>query len=177
MCHSNEKYQIEYYDTVTSTNDLAREELFHGRVIVADFQTAGRGQRGNIWQAEKASSILATVVFEMSKGENLTSEKLSLGTAQAIVEELKNIGLEPTIKKPNDILINGKKICGILIEVVNGFAIIGFGINISGYPESLPATSVENELNENVESIDKDKILKNILDNFFNNLIKCWLTI
>ena len=161
-------FEIEYYNTLSSTNDFARNNLTHGRIIIAKYQTHGRGQREHIWQAEHDSGILATVVYELSQGKNLTSEKLSKKSAESIQNALKNMGLTAIIKQPNDILINNKKVCGILIEVINNFAIIGFGINVSGYPKGLGATSLEKEmaaLNISAE-IDKQSIILDIVNNF-----------
>jgi len=170
MFHSND-LKIEYYDTLPSTNDLARENLRHLRIIVADFQTNGRGQRENIWEAEKGSSILATMVYELKHGQNLDSEKLSFETARAISEVLaEEYPITPSIKFPNDILIDGKKVCGILIEVVQGFAIVGFGINITDSPDSYNATSVLTEIAKKSVAktdrltINKDLLLRKILD-------------
>ena len=168
MCHSNKEISIEYYDVLSSTNDVARDNLTHLRVIVADYQTNGRGQRANIWDAEKGSSILATLVYELKYGKDLDSAKLSLMTAQAIVNVIeREYSLKLTIKHPNDILISGKKLCGILIEVVNGFAIVGFGINISDYPKNCNATSLLEDfssLEDGQFSINKDLLLREILD-------------
>jgi len=169
MCHLND-FRIEYYDTLPSTNDLVREDLRHLRVIVADFQTKGRGQRENIWEAEKGSSILASMVYELKYGQNLDSEKLSLTTARAISEVLaETYPITPSVKFPNDILIEGKKVCGILIEVTNGFAVVGFGINVTSSPDAYNSTSILAEIaKKGVNSteqltINKDLLLKKIL--------------
>ena len=163
MYFSNNDFTVEYYDVLSSTNDFVRKNLFHGRVVVAGYQTAGRGQRERTWVAKPESSLLATVVLDISNTEGINSEKLSLGTAKAIIHAISLFGLCPKLKLPNDIMVDGKKICGILIEVVNGFAIIGFGINVNDHPENFNATSIEAEVKSKSTKIIKTDLLNNIL--------------
>ncbi len=139
---------ILYYPEATSTMDVAkqavREGAKEGVVVIAERQTAGRGRLGRAWLAPPESSILLSIILyptlEQLPQLNMVA---SLAVAQSIgkVTELK-----PVIKWPNDVLIQGKKVCGILIEsdvqgeAVN-FAIVGIGINVNLDPSSLPEVS------------------------------------
>ena len=113
-------------------------------VIVADFQTSGRGQRGNSWESDPGKNLLfSTVIFPEfleARRQFLISQIISL----AIKEELDTYTSDISIKWPNDIVINGKKICGILTEMSAQFdyinhIVIGIGINVhnESFPEEL----------------------------------------
>ena len=113
-------------------------------VVVADFQTSGRGQRGNSWESDPGKNLLfSTVIFPEfleARRQFLISQVISL----AIKEELDTYTTDISIKWPNDIVINGKKICGILTEMSAQFdyinhIVIGIGINVhnESFPEEL----------------------------------------
>ncbi len=119
-----------------STNDLAREWAADtsnpapsGALVTADFQTRGRGQRGHQWQAEAGQSALLSYVYRLPPGAD--ASQLGLVTALAAAESCRTPAAEAQIKWPNDILLNGKKAAGVLVEVGAGVAILGIGINVS----------------------------------------------
>ncbi len=118
-----------------STNDIAREWASDaldpapsGALVTADFQTRGRGQRGREWQAEAGQSALLSYVYRLPPGAN--PAQLGLVTALAATEVCRASLTHAQIKWPNDILLNGRKCAGILVEVADGVAIIGIGINV-----------------------------------------------
>ena len=118
-----------------STNDIAREWASEtvnpapsGALVTADFQTRGRGQRGHEWQAEAGQSALMSYVYRLPPDADPT--QLGLVTALAIAEGLSALGVFPQIKWPNDILLNGRKVAGILVEVAADVAVLGIGINV-----------------------------------------------
>lgn len=128
--------------TYTYVADNARS-MAHATVVAADFQTSGRGQRGNTWEAEAGKNILATILVRMpsfpAKSQFLISETVSLAIIDAIRE---HTGLNCLIKWPNDIYIGNKKLAGILIshslapaaengETAISHSVIGFGINVN----------------------------------------------
>ena len=126
-------------DKTDSTNTWIaqhEEELDKTSLVYCKEQTAGRGQRGNSWESEPGKNITASIVFHP---ENFPAEKqflISEAIALAIVEFLREKGVEAKVKWPNDIYVGDKKICGILVEhVVVGRnitrTIAGFGININ----------------------------------------------
>ncbi len=133
------KLTIKWFKSIDSTNLQAHRELPHaeeGTVWVADFQTAGRGQRGNSWESSKGENLLFTILLRPDFVPVADQFSISQITALAIVKYLESKGLQPKIKWPNDIYINDKKICGILIEhTLSGAnlsaSILGIGININ----------------------------------------------
>ncbi len=119
-----------------STNDIAREWALDARdpapsgaLVTADFQTRGRGQRGHQWQAEAGQSALMSFVYRLPPDAD--PAQLGLLTALAVAEGIAMLGVSPQIKWPNDVLIDGKKCGGILVEVAAGVAILGIGINVN----------------------------------------------
>ena len=120
----------------TSTNDIAREWAADptnpapsGALVTADFQTRGRGQRGHEWSAEAGQSALMSFVYRLPPDAD--TSQLGLLGALAVCHALPGSEPPPKIKWPNDILLDGKKVGGILVEVAGSVAILGIGINVS----------------------------------------------
>ncbi|MEO2092337.1 MAG: biotin--[acetyl-CoA-carboxylase] ligase [Gemmataceae bacterium] len=117
------------FDELASTNDTAATEE-PGTVVVADFQTAGRGQYGRVWQAKPGTSLLLSVVVapppELRRPVILTA-----WAAVAVAEAVFRLtGQQAKIKWPNDLLVRGKKVCGILIEQ-RAATVVGIGLNLN----------------------------------------------
>ena len=128
-----------YFETLDSTNEEAKRRLVSqalssGDVFLADYQTGGRGRRGNLWQATPGASLLMTMALEPDAPSSQWS-KLSLAAAVAIVDVARIYGLEAQIKWPNDVYLEGKKCAGVLTEVIGGTAIVGVGLNLFEAPE------------------------------------------
>ncbi len=130
---------IKWYKSIDSTNMQAARELgtaTEGTVWVADYQTAGRGQRGNSWESTEGKNLLFTVLLRpefLAVGQQFSISQI---TALAVVKMLEEKGLAAKIKWPNDIYAGDKKICGILIEhSIMGAnlsaSILGIGINVN----------------------------------------------
>lgn len=126
------------YETIDSTNVDARrkaeEGALNGTLIVADTQTAGRGRRGRSWESEKGETISASLILRPDippdKAPMLTLV-MAVSVTRAIEEET---ALSCQIKWPNDLVVNQKKVCGILTEMsvkknTIDYVVIGFGIN------------------------------------------------
>ncbi len=161
----------------TSTNvaakKLGRKGCPEGLVVVADHQTAGRGRSGRRWSAPPGSDILMSIVLRPSIAPercSVLTEFASLAVAKAIEARC---GLQPQIKWPNDVLIQDKKVCGILTEGhVRGdalaFVVIGVGVNCNrdekSFHKSLrgAATSL---LMETGEPVDRARLLADVLAN------------
>ena len=118
-----------------STNDLAREWASNpadpapsGALVTADFQTRGRGQRGHEWQAQAGQSALMSFVYRLPLDAD--AGQLGLVTALAAADALVSLGFSPQLKWPNDLLLDGRKVGGILVEVAAGVAVLGLGINV-----------------------------------------------
>lgn len=140
------------YDSTASTNDVAaeyaRNRANEGLAVFAEEQTAGRGRTGARWQSRRGDSLLLSVVLPDYR---VSGELLSLASAVAVAEAIGNVGGSQTrIKWPNDIMLNGRKVAGILLEsrqAGNGRScIVGIGINchqqLADFPSELQATAV-----------------------------------
>ncbi len=129
------------FSELDSTNTLMKEmvksnEIVEGTVIQCDYQTLGRGWSGNRWTAEKGKSLLFSLLLKPSFLSIDQQFCLNMSVCLGLVDVLKYIWQGPVVKWPNDILYNGKKLCGILIE--NGItenkidhSIVGIGLNIN----------------------------------------------
>ena len=145
--------KIIHLDVVDSTNNftanlLKSGELVHGTVILADEQTAGKGQRGSTWLSEGGSNVIMSVFVEH---DNLTVENqdaINHWVSLSILSLLKKYNISAQVKWPNDILVDGKKISGVLIEnqlsnAILRSSIIGIGLNVNQHDfGDLPATSI-----------------------------------
>jgi BirA family transcriptional regulator, biotin operon repressor / biotin---[acetyl-CoA-carboxylase] ligase len=122
------------FDELDSTNTTATEFATpdnDGLAIIADFQTAGRGQYGRVWQSAPGSSLLISVVLH-PPAELCRPVILTAFTAVAVAEAIYGLtGLQSRVKWPNDLLIRGKKACGLLIEKHANAVILGFGLNLT----------------------------------------------
>lgn len=126
-------YQFEYHEELGSTNDRAKE-LGAGWIVAARRQTAGRGRMGRSFSCEAGGLWFSMAV----KPDCPFQEAFSLPVAAAVCAR-NAIGGQAKIKWPNDILVDGKKVCGILCEAVNGVIVLGFGVNVENpLPEDLP---------------------------------------
>ena len=128
------------FKKVQSTNDIAIKLVKSGvkkGIIISEQQTKGRGQRGNKWISNRGNLFL-TVFFKISKKISIKKiTRINIMIIQKIISKLVNINA--SIKLPNDILINKKKVCGILQEIIfkNSFKflIVGIGINVERSPK------------------------------------------
>jgi BirA family transcriptional regulator, biotin operon repressor / biotin---[acetyl-CoA-carboxylase] ligase len=150
--------KLEYLSETGSTNMLAMQAASagasEGTVFLADQQTAGRGRNGHDWHSEAGSAILASIILRprIAPSQALW---LSLMTGVAVHDAiLRTCGIDCDLRWPNDLLIAGKKVCGILIEIAADaeqlrFAVIGIGINVNqdAFPPdiSMLATSIQIE--------------------------------
>ncbi len=128
---------IYHFDTTASTNDDARDEKYHeGDVVWADFQTAGRGQRGHEWHSRKGENLTFSVVLEPTFVPIAEQFSVSEVVALSLVDMLAEYGIEARIKWTNDIYVGGRKLVGILIEhslssTTLRRTIVGIGINVN----------------------------------------------
>ncbi len=144
------------YPSLSSTNDIAKRQARkgarEGTVVVAEEQTAGRGRLKRAWLSPKGSVALSIILHPTPP--QLPS--LIMVASLAVVHCIEKMGLKTQIKWPNDVLIKGKKVCGILVESdVRGkavdYAVIGIGLNVNvntaDFPEiAATATSLSQEL-------------------------------
>lgn len=147
---------VEYFETIDSTNSYAgniAEKSPEGTVVVSQEQTKGRGRTGRKWISKEGEGIYFSVILK-PEIPVVKASFLTQVAGCAIVETLVNMGIDALIKWPNDIILNGKKIAGILTEMraeidCISHIIVGIGINISGreFDEEIrkKATSIEKE--------------------------------
>ena len=148
-----EKYLIIWYECIDSTNNAARkmlEDIDIMSVVAAGFQTAGRGQKGNVWASEAGKNLTFSIAVRFGSGQfpafpAVRQFAVSEAAALAIVSFLSEKGIDAMIKWPNDIYVGDRKICGILIEqkvrgsMLDGSVIgIGLDVNQTDFPQELP---------------------------------------
>jgi BirA family biotin operon repressor/biotin-[acetyl-CoA-carboxylase] ligase len=153
------------YPSLTSTMEVAKQEAqlgaVKGTVVIADEQTAGRGRIKRVWVSPKGSLALSIILYPSVV--NLPS--LIMLASLAVVHSIEAVtGLRAQIKWPNDVLVNGRKVCGILIESslranIVDYTIIGIGINVNlrlaDFPEiQSSATSLSAELGRGVSRLE-----------------------
>lgn len=136
--------EIRCFEEIDSTNlELKRQLLAGGKngsVVTADHQTAGRGRLGRQWTEEKGSALTFSVLLEPGVPLEQTS-RYSFVMAVSVAEGIADVtGMKALLKWPNDVLVEGKKVCGILLELVAEMAqvqyiIAGIGINVNQKPE------------------------------------------
>lgn len=127
---------IHRFDTVDSTMRIAAE-LPIGDVVVAREQTAGQGRHGHSWYSEAGAGLYCSIVLEPRP---LLTLALGLATAEAV-------GVPCDLRWPNDVMVGDKKLAGILVNLVEGKAVAGIGINLNHtqFPPELEATSLRIE--------------------------------
>tara|TARA_B100000949_G_C14220727_1_gene424484 strand:- start:32 stop:808 length:777 start_codon:yes stop_codon:yes gene_type:complete len=144
--------QLLYYDVVESTMDTIREladlKAKEGTVVVAGLQKKGRGRFGRSWFSDPDKDVLISILL---KPEHKILRALNMAISLSITDTIKEVsGIKPTIKWPNDVRINGRKIAGVLIEVDTGSngtdCFVGVGLNVNSNPnnfsEEFDATSL-----------------------------------
>lgn len=140
--------EVLYFDTIDSTNikaqELAEKGYQSGTLVVADKQESGKGRRGRSWVSPSGTGIFMTLMIKPDINPNNAS-MLTLVAALAVAKTITSVtGEEALIKWPNDIVINGKKVCGILTEMNAQFdyinhIVVGIGINVhnESFPEEI----------------------------------------
>ncbi|CCF84596.1 biotin--[acetyl-CoA-carboxylase] ligase [Nitrolancea hollandica] len=141
------EWRIERYETVGSTMEIAAGHAVRGApaglVVIAEEQTTGRGRLGRVWLAPPGTSLLLTALFRPSL-EAARSSELSRLIAQRAGDAIAEVtGVRARIKDPNDLLIDGKKIAGILCQTsIRGdqldYLLVGIGLNVNIPPDQLP---------------------------------------
>jgi BirA family biotin operon repressor/biotin-[acetyl-CoA-carboxylase] ligase len=139
---------IHWIDRVESTNRIAQSTDFvHGDVIATLDQTAGRGRMDRVWTMAPGAGVALTIVVSraaLGTPTHMTRLPLCVAVELArIIAEHASAATQATVKWPNDVLIDGRKVAGILIESLDPDRLaIGIGINVSGSPAGLPPETV-----------------------------------
>lgn len=168
--------EIYYFDSIDSTNtkakELAEEGHPSGTLVVADRQTAGKGRRGRSWESPTGIGIFMTLMLKPEINPNNAS-MLTLVAAMATTRAIRRVtGVPAMIKWPNDIVMNGKKVCGILTEMSAQFdyinhIVIGIGINVHNedFPEEIAKTASSLYL-ESGQHIHRASLIEAFLEEF-----------
>ncbi len=155
--------EVQVHDEVTSTNDVARQTGAQGHppglVVFAQLQTRGRGRFGRSWQSPKGKNLLFSVLFSPPEPVPATS-LVTIASAVAVAEGIrKQTGLEARIRWPNDVMVNGKKVAGILVESARdsdrrNLWVLGVGINVTASPVGMAsAGTLASELGAAVDRV------------------------
>ena len=167
---------VVYYDEIDSTNNRAKEAgdngAAHGTLFVADMQVAGKGRRGRVWKSPSGSSIYMTILLYPDIPP-VKAPQLTLLMAIAVAEGIQEVtGLETKIKWPNDIVYQGKKLCGILTEMSADmdqihYVIVGIGINVqmTDFPKEIQNTATSLKLVTG-KTLLRNELLAKVLEEF-----------
>lgn len=174
--------KLKYYDVTGSTNNearkLAEHDAPHGTLVLADCQQHGKGRRGRVWETPPGTSIaMSLIVRPQIRPDHASMMTLVMGLAiAAACREMCQV--ETHIKWPNDVVVNGKKICGILTEMSSeidyiNYLVIGAGINVNlaEFPEELKSMATSLYL-EKREKTDRAALVAECMRQFENYYAK-----
>lgn len=167
---------ILYYKNVDSTNNKAKELAYNspeGTVVVSELQTTGRGRLGRNWYSPSDNGIYMSAILKPDV-DPVNASKITQIAAAALCKSFNIFEIKSYIKWPNDIIINNKKVCGILTEMdaelnqIN-YIILGIGINANmekdSFPEDISTTASSLKI-ESGKHINRKELVSTILNNF-----------
>jgi BirA family biotin operon repressor/biotin-[acetyl-CoA-carboxylase] ligase len=167
-----------YEEVLPSTQRLLRDATAEGTIAVAEEQTEGRGRLGRSWHAPARTSVLVSVLL-LPRVETARLPELSLVAGGAVAEAIAQVtGIDPVIEFPNDVLVGGRKVAGILAESSEGRVVLGIGVNVNQTEDELPEdaraepTSLRLELGG---PVDRALLLAEILVRL-ENAYDAWVT-
>ena len=171
-----ENRNIIYYEELDSTNNtldtLAKDGAKEGTIVVADSQLAGKGRRGRQWESPKGENIYMSILLRPAFNASLAS-MLTIVAAYSVALAIREMGFqEAQIKWPNDIVLSGKKVCGILTELcLKGteidYVIVGIGVNVNTKCFALELSDKATSLYlEGEKVLNRETILHDIVDKF-----------
>lgn len=168
---------IFHYDSIGSTNTKAKELADsghnHGSVVISEEQVTGRGRLGKNWVSPKYKGVWMSIILTPDLSP-IDAAKLTQTAAAAVVKATAELGLNTCVKWPNDIVVNHKKVCGILTEMsaeltrIN-YVIVGIGINVNiddnEFPEDIKQIASSLKI-ETKSKVSRQKLVGKILNNF-----------
>ncbi len=171
------KYHLVHFKEIDSTNSYLKNTyrlLDDFTFVSTDYQSSGKGRNDRVWESNSGENLMFSFLIKNEELMKLSSI-LSIMIAVEVAKEIEKYDVHNVrVKWPNDVLINDKKVCGILLEgQVPEYLVIGVGLNVNQkeFPDGLrrPATSLSLELNEDINLDElKERLFKNIVDNFLN---------
>ncbi|ABW18006.1 biotin--[acetyl-CoA-carboxylase] ligase [Alkaliphilus oremlandii] len=163
------------FDSIDSTNTYGKnnaDHLMDGTIILSEEQLAGRGRRGKDWSSPKGTGIWMSMVLkpDIPPTEGVKTTQIA---AAAVCKAIRDLtGLDALIKWPNDIVVNGRKVCGILTEMAGqlnkiDYIVVGIGINVNNteFPEGISAVATSLQI-EYGKKIDRKELIVRIIKNF-----------
>ena len=172
-------YKVLSFDKISSTQTLAHDMIANGTatdhtIVCAAAQYAGRGRYRRKWVSHHGN-LYASFIFGCIERDS----RLSYAVAVAIVDTLASYGINATIKWPNDILLDGKKVAGVLIEYAGRFVIVGIGINVHSNPTVDEYKTTKLDKYADIELPDLLSRLAKKLDKWmdaeFDSVRRCWM--
>jgi BirA family biotin operon repressor/biotin-[acetyl-CoA-carboxylase] ligase len=145
-----------FVESCPSTQRLLEEDDPEGATVATDHQTAGRGRLGRAWEDVAGRAILMSVLLRPPAPMPLWPQ-LSLVAGEAVATALRELGIDASLRHPNDVVVAGRKLVGVLPEASRGRVVLGIGVNVNQTEAELPAdtvkppTSVRVELGREVE--------------------------
>ncbi|KGM96133.1 biotin--acetyl-CoA-carboxylase ligase [Clostridium novyi A str. 4552] len=167
---------IRYYNTIDSSNTKAKElgaaGAKEGTVVISEEQTGGRGRLGRTWVSPKFKGIWMSIILRPDI-EPMEASKITQIGAAAVCISINELGLKSAIKWPNDIVLNSKKVCGILTEMSGelnkiNYIVMGVGINVNIESDDFPGDIKNIATSIKIESGSKVK-RKELVGKIFNN--------
>lgn len=163
--------EITYYPHTGSTNDdlwelLSDEEAETGHVVITDHQREGKGRQGRGWSAAPGLALTFSVLLEVAWPVERYGH-LALAAGVAAAGALQEFDLRPALKWPNDILVDGRKLGGILAEVRQDRIVLGVGLNVNEQASDLPAGLRDRAISVRMaggQSIQRERLLAEILN-------------
>ena len=163
-------YSVSYHRTISSTNEFITNQinqLKKGDLCLAEYQTAGRGRRGRQWLSPFAGQLIFSFYWTIDPKKALDGLSLVIGLAIAEALNVK-------VKWPNDILLSGRKLGGILVEIINHKngqlnLVVGIGINVK-LPQSTEISQPYAQLTEQNPNIDRETILIKVIQRIYSRL-------
>jgi BirA family transcriptional regulator, biotin operon repressor / biotin---[acetyl-CoA-carboxylase] ligase len=166
------------YECLDSTNSealrlIASDDAGEGTVVVADRQTAGRGRRDAVWESPTGNLYLSIVTKVPSQHIAGQIAYVASLAAYDVVVAYAGTSAEISCKWPNDLLLNGKKLSGILIEALNDFSVVGIGINLSTSPSALADKAIS--LADIGLSVGRSDMVSGLIHSF-DHWVRTWRT-
>jgi BirA family biotin operon repressor/biotin-[acetyl-CoA-carboxylase] ligase len=156
-----------YVEVCPSTQRLLGDEHSEGAVALTEEQTEGRGRLGRRWLSPPGVSLLFSLLLEPTV-ESTRLPELTVLAGEACADAIGHVtGLEPDIKLPNDVLIHGRKVAGILAEAREGRVVLGIGVNVNVAQQDLPQNIEPPAISlllETGHEVDRATLLVEILD-------------
>lgn len=170
---------IIHFDSVESTNSIAKKigdsNEAHGSIVISEEQTSGRGRLGRSWISPKHKGIWMSIILKPDLNP-VDAVNLTQTAAAAVIKATEELGIKTLVKWPNDIVINNKKVCGILTEMnaeltrIN-YVVVGLGINVnideSEFPDDIKDIATSLKIQTGIP-VNRQELTARILNNFEN---------